>query len=98
LTLTETGWMDDLIAIAAEPGATFETVPPTASGLLHASGPAILAMKRETVRKGLRQRGRFGENPDANLTSADRERMRTMLNKLKDKGKIGLSADMLWLL
>lgn len=91
LTETERGWLRELVDMFAEPGAGDRVTP-------FASGPSVIAMTREQVREGYRKRGRFEAGPDAPLTGADRERMRSMLNKLKDKRKIGLSADLVWLL
>jgi hypothetical protein len=93
LTLTETekGWLNELVDLFATPGLPETRAP--ASGM-----PVMLTLTREQVREGYRRRGRFTAGPDANLTGADRERMRSMLNKLKDKGKIGMTADLVWLL
>jgi hypothetical protein len=58
----------------------------------------VLTMTREQVRLGLKNKGRFSLAPDGTLTGADRERLRSTLNSLKDKGKVGLTADFVWLL
>lgn len=91
LTETERGWLRDLTDMFAEPD-TAEMRTPVASG------PEHLTLTRDQVRAGFRRRGRIGGEPDANLTSAERERLRSMLNRLKDKGKIGLTDKLVWLI
>ena len=57
-----------------------------------------LTLTRDQVREGYRKRGRIGENTHAPLTPAERKQLSTMLNKLKDKNKIGLTDKLVWLL
>jgi hypothetical protein len=58
----------------------------------------ILTLTRDQVRAGYRERGFFDLKPDGNLTGADRERLRATLNALRDKGKIGMTRSLVWLL
>ena len=91
ITEAERGWHRDLVDMFAEPDMPRQVAP------LHGMDPC-LTLTREQVRAGFRRRGRFTCEPDANLTGADRERMRSMLGKLRDKGKIGLSESLIWLI
>jgi hypothetical protein len=88
LTTTEAAWFADLEEMFTHIEAK-EMEPAPGEG-------RYLTLPREYVRDGFRVRGRFSLTPDGNLTGADRERMRSMLNALKNKGKIGLSADRVW--
>ena len=91
LTLAEKGWLSDLTGMFAEPGAARECSP--------ISGMSVrLTLTRDQVREGYRKRGRIGENTHAPLTPAERKQLSTMLNKLKDKNKIGLTDKLVWLL
>jgi len=91
LTLVEQGWLRDLNDIFAAPTGPEKRVP--VPGMT-----PVLTMTREQVRLGLKNKGRFSLAPDGTLTGADRERLRSTLNSLKDKGKVGLTADFVWLL
>ena len=90
ITVTERGWLADLTDLFAGDGAAVERAP--ASGMT-----PCLTLTREQVRAGFRAKGRFTCGPDGNLTGSDRERMRAALVSLKDKGKIGLTAELVWL-
>jgi DNA-binding NarL/FixJ family response regulator len=100
LTPAERGWLADIHDAFANPATSARRRPVSevASGASGASGPMVLAMDREAIRDWLRQKGRFALKPDAALTGADREKMRAIFNGLKDKGKIGMSRDFIWLL
>lgn len=93
LTLTETerGWLKDLMDAFAEPEAPKERVPAP-------DMPRLLTLTRDQIREAYRRRGRFTLGTDGKLTGADRVRLHSMLNKLKDKGKIGMTAELVWLL
>ena len=85
------GWLNDLRDMFAAPGAAVPRTP--VEGMI-----ATLTLTRSQVRDGFRVRGRFEANPDEALTGKDRERLRSALNDLKDKGKIGLTDRLVWLL
>jgi AAA domain len=91
LTLRERGWLKDLHAIFAEPGAGEAVASTLGLTLRH-------CLSRDEVREGLKKRGRFTLNTDANLTPADRTRLSEILNSLKFKGKIGLTDKHVWLM
>ena len=55
-------------------------------------------LTRDQVRAGMRVRGRFVAEPNLALTNADKVRLSTALNVLKDKGRIGMTDDLVWLL
>ena len=91
LTDTQRGWLRDLSDMFAPEGPAKERVP--APGMA-----SVLTLTRDEIRAGYRKVGRVGSDTDAPLTGAEREKLRTMLNALKDRGKIGLTADLVWLL
>jgi len=91
LTETQEGWLRDLTDMFAEPGLATENVP--VLGM-----KSLLTATRTQVREGFRVRGRFETNPHGGLTDLDRRRLSDNLNALRDKGKIGLTADLVWLL
>lgn len=85
------GWLRDIHTLFATPELAEERVPlPDMCG--------VPTLTRDQLRVGLRGAGRFELDQSGNLTAKDRDRLREMLNALKDKGKIGLSADLVWLL
>lgn len=90
LTPTEQGWLRDIEDMFCEPGLAEKIIPMPGMSV-------SLTLTREQVRDGFRRKGRFSAPPDVALTGPDRERMRSMLNKLKDKGKIGLTDQYIWL-
>ncbi|WP_140886982.1 AAA family ATPase [Muricoccus nepalensis] len=91
LNESQAGWLRDLHNLFAEPGLASTRVPlPDMRG--------VLTLTRDQVRVGLRGVGKFELDQDGNLTAKDRDRMREALNALKDRGKIGLTADLVWLL
>ncbi|WP_426958935.1 AAA family ATPase [Muricoccus radiodurans] len=91
LTNGQLGWLRDLQNLFADPTLPVQRVP-------HAGMQPILTLTRTQVRDGFRVRGRFEADPHANLTVLDRRRLADALTALKDKGRIGLSADLVWLL
>lgn len=92
LTEMQRGWLNDLTATFAEPGMTAERVP------VPGMRPWV-TLTREQVREGYRRRGRLGDaTGDAKLSSAQRNALYKMLNTLKDKGWIGMTDAVVWLL
>jgi hypothetical protein len=91
LTDSQKGWLRDLHDMFADPAGPAPRVPQNGMA-------PILTLTRAQVRDGYRVRGRFEADPHANLTALDRRRLADNLTALKDKGKIGLSADLVWLL
>jgi hypothetical protein len=93
LTNTQQGWLTDLANMFCQTGegAPVEREP-------HA-GFRNLTLTREQVREGYRKKGRIGgESLTDSLTPADRRKLSDNLNKLKDLGKIGMTADLIWLI
>ncbi|NMJ41834.1 hypothetical protein GWK16_11320 [Roseomonas sp. JC162] len=92
LTETQRGWLRDINDLFAAPGLAVERVP------VEGMKPWV-TLTRDQVRDGLRSKGRFGDaTGDAKLTGAERNALYKMLNTLKDKGKIGLTDQLVWLL
>lgn len=90
LTPTEKGWLADIIDLFASTDGPKTGVP--VSGF---SARPILT--RDQVRDGLKSKGRFTLKPDGALTGADRQKLSAALNNLKDKGKVGMTKDHVWL-
>lgn len=93
----EPGWYSDLCEIFATPGLP---QPRNVDGrTLH------VTLTRDQVNDGLLQRGRIGNgcnencNDESNtaISGADRTRVSRYLNRLRDKGKIGLSDKIVWM-
>ncbi|TPG58183.1 hypothetical protein EAH89_09515 [Roseomonas nepalensis] len=92
LSETQRGWLNDLTATFAEPGMTVERVP--VPGMR-----PWATLTREQVREGYRRRGRLGDVAgDAKLSPAQRNALYKMLNTLRDKGWIGMTDTLVWLL
>ena len=87
----QAGWMRDLHDAFATPGLAVARVA-------HADMQSMLTLTREQLRVCLRERGRFECDTHGHLTQKDRGAFRDKLNQLKDKGKIGMSAELVWLL
>jgi hypothetical protein len=90
LTKAERGWLTDVMDLFAAPGAV-ETIP--TPGM-----PPVWALTRHQVRAGLKHKGRFSAEHNAPLTVADRGKLHSALNGLKDKQKIGMTDEFIWLL
>jgi KaiC/GvpD/RAD55 family RecA-like ATPase len=96
LTAADKGWLRDLTDMFAEKASAMSRSHSSTIG--HAQD-ATLTLTRDEVRAGFREKGRFDtENPDAALTGKDRERMRAALTRLKDRGKIGMTSSLVWLI
>ena len=96
VTEAQMGWLRDLHDMFAEPGGTAERVP------VEGMKPWV-TLTREQVREGFRRRGRLGDvagdaKGDAKLTGAQRNALYKMLNTLKDKGRIGMTDALVWVL
>jgi hypothetical protein len=92
LTVGEQGWLRDINDLFASPGQATDGVIP-GIGLLPVRGAT-----RDQVRAWLQDRGRFSVAPGVALTATDRSHFSRYLNRLKDKGKLGLFAEWVWLL
>jgi len=90
LTETQAAWFRDLADMFAEPGKAALRVP--IEGMSD-----TLTLTRAEVRAGFRVRGRFDAEAHANLTDNDRRKLTDTLNVLRDRGKIGMAADLVWL-
>ena len=91
LTTDERGWHADIESFFAEPGQAREGVCP-----LPGMSPVRVAT-REQLRVWLQHRGRIGVAPGVALTATDRSRLMRYLNRLKDKGKLCIAGDWVWL-
>ena len=92
LTATEQGWFDDAKSMFSDRFEPQKRSPAPGH-------PEKVTLTRDQVRDGYRRRGRIGNGEVTQpLTSAERKQLHTMLNKLKDKGKIGLTNTLVWLL
>lgn len=61
--------------------------------------PLVRALHRADVREGLVARGRFGDvAPGVAFTATQRSTLMRVLNTLKDKGKLAMTEEMVWLL
>lgn len=90
LSELQKGWLNDIRDAFAGPGtellAPIEGMKPTHT------------LTRDQIRVCLREKGRFDLDTRGNLSARDRGRIRDMLNQLKDKGKIGQTEKLVWLL
>lgn len=90
LSELQKGWLHDIRDAFAGPEtellAPIEGMKPTHT------------LTRDQIRVCLRAKGRFDLDTRGNLSARDRGRMRDMLNQLKDKGKIGQTENLVWLL
>lgn len=96
LTDDEQGWLCDLQDLFADPEQTHEVAQP------EPDMPLILCATRDATRDWLVQRGRLavapGVAPGAPLTGTERSRFYRGLTRLKNKGKLGMSGERVWLL
>lgn len=91
LTRSEQGWLSDLIALFAEDGLAVRRIP--VSGMTEQ-----LCLTREQVREGFERKGRIDTNADGTVPGSERQKMSKALIALKDKRKIGMSRDHVWLI
>lgn len=91
LSEKQRGWLRDIQDIFAEPDKAKERIP------IEGMAPVLTCTKDE-IRVGLRGKGRFELDELGKLTSRDRDRQREAFIQLKDKGKIAMTADLVWLL
>jgi hypothetical protein len=92
LTADETGYLADISAYFAREQSPVETVIPELESVL------VTAATRDQIRGWLRHRGRFSVSDDDALSATDRTKLNRTLNRLRDKGKIGLTEKYLWLI
>ena len=90
LTPKEAGWWTDLQDMFATPRLAEMRAPMPGMG-------SVLTMTRQQVRDGFRAKGRFAATADQGLTRADITKQSTMLNALKDKAKLSMTAELVWL-
>lgn len=90
LSPAQKGWLDDITDILAGPETELR-VPVQGMKPTH-------TQTRDQIRVCLRAKGRFELDTRGSLTAKDRGRMRDALNQLKDKGKLGLTDELVWLL
>ena len=92
LTEDEAGWLADLTRFFAEPDISVRRVRPTPEM------QPLRAATRDEIRAWLQRVGRVGVAGEEGLGATDRSRLSRFLNRLKDKGKIGILGDWLWLI
>ncbi len=89
----EAGWLRDLCDLFADPDRHgLKQVRP------EPDMPIVWGATRDQVRDWLRHRGRIGVADSVALNATDRSRLQRYLGRLKDKGKIGISGDAIWLI
>ena len=98
LTDEEQGWLRDITDFFATPDQVQKRVTPV-PGMVPVRGAT-----RNEIRVWLQERGRLGVAPVASgvasdnaLSATDRSRLLRNLNKLKDRGKLGVTAEWIWL-
>lgn len=92
LTPEGLGWLKDITNAFAIPNfAESRTV------LLNGVSFVRLTLLREQLRQHLLQCRRISAEADGTLTGAERQRLSSWLNKLKDKGKLGMNGEHVWL-
>lgn len=90
LTKTERGWLDNLHTVFAEDAPDLRAPLPDMK--------PVLTLTREQITAGLRRHGRVTSKADEPLTGTERTSMSKYLNLLRDKRKIGITAEFVWLL
>lgn len=92
LTPDEKAWLSDIINYFAREKSPLEDVIPELGALQVRAAPC------NAIRDWLRHRGRFSVAPGVALSSTDRSKLSRTLNGLRDKGKIGMTDQYLWLI
>jgi hypothetical protein len=90
LTKKEHGWLVDLEDMFAHSDEAKICIP--VAGMRE-----VRTLSRDQVRAGFRSKGRFTAGPTENLTDKDRTALHHYLNALKNKRKIGMTEDLIWL-
>lgn len=88
LTEEERNWLNDLAGIFAADG--------TPERRFLASRDR-LSLSRDDIRDGLVKRGRLSRDSAGNVDAASRQSLSRYLNRLRDKGKIGMEHEFVWL-
>ena len=91
LNKNQAGWLRDIEDAFATPDLAALRVP--VEGM-----EKTLTLTRQQVRELLRVRGRFQAEAHATLTALDRRRLADTLSALRDKGKISMTNELIWLL
>ena len=92
LSKSHQGWFTDLSDMFLETGNDAPVRRQSSLGI------TALTLTREQVRAGFRKRGRFGNvTENGVLDGATRKQLSTALNALKDANKIGMDAELVWL-
>jgi len=96
LTTDEQGWLRDIQDFFAAPGQPHRNVQPDPDM------PLVRGATRNALRDYLRHCGRIsvapGVAPHAPMSATERSTLCRGLNRLKDKGKLGILGDLVWLL
>jgi predicted ATP-dependent serine protease len=91
LTERQRAWLGHLRDLFAQAGAAKDRVPIDGMSITR-------TVTRDQVRDALRVKGCFIADHTAGLTSGDRTTLRDTLNALRDKGLIGMTDGLVWLL
>ena len=92
LTPEGQGWLKDITNAFA-----ISDLPQSRTVIVNGVSCVRLTLSRNEIREHLRQCGRIGVEPHVNLTVAERQRLHTWLNKLRDNGKLGMTREHIWL-
>ena len=96
LNLEEQGWLSDLVDLFASDCEAIKTVPPEPGAGVQRCAP------RDLVRSWLMRKNRLGVASDVAvggaLSATERSKFNRYLNKLKDKGKLAMLGDLVWLI
>lgn len=92
LTDDERAYLGDITNYFARSEITLERVIPSSGNV------AVMAATRLHIRDWLKHCGRFGVADDGALSATDRSTLSRNLNRLRDKGKIGMTERHIWLL
>jgi AAA domain-containing protein len=92
LTGDEKAYWNDISNFFAREQSPIETVTPELGSV------SVRAATRNAIRDWLRHRGRFSVSPGVALSPTDRTKFNRTLNHLRDKGKLGMTEEYLWLL
>jgi len=87
----EAYWRDITTYFAREESPIKDVIPELLS-------VSVRAVTRDQVRDWLRHRGRFSVSSGIALPATDRTKLNRTLNSLRDKGKIGMTEQYVWLI
>ena len=92
LTDDERAFLGDIIDYFARAETRTESLPMSVAGRAATRGA-----RRDDIRDWLKSRGRFSVAGNVALTGTDRSTLTRTLNHLRDKGKLGMTDQFIWL-